>query len=115
MTPVLRDRLYWLRAPQRIQFKVALLVYQDHQHLLTTSPSTVDPAAQTTVDPHFGLQTKRSSWSRELELNSERSRSHMQDHINGINYHYVSDNHHLSKFLKPDLKQFSFLSLTVTN
>ena len=28
MTPVLRDRLHWLRAPQRIQFKVTLLVYK---------------------------------------------------------------------------------------
>ena len=27
VTSVLRDRLHWLRAPQRIQFKVAFLVY----------------------------------------------------------------------------------------
>ena len=27
-TPVLRDRLHWLHTPQRIQFKVALLVYK---------------------------------------------------------------------------------------
>ena len=28
VTPVLRDRLHWLRALQRIQFKVALLAYK---------------------------------------------------------------------------------------
>ena len=28
VTPILRDRLHWLLAPQRIQFKIALLVYK---------------------------------------------------------------------------------------
>ena len=33
---------------------------------------------------------------------------HMQDRISGINYHCVSDNHHLSTFLIPGLKVFVF-------
>ena len=28
VTPILRNRLHWLRAPQRIEFKVALLMYK---------------------------------------------------------------------------------------
>ena len=28
VTPVMRDRLHWLRVPQRIRFKVVLLVYK---------------------------------------------------------------------------------------
>ena len=28
VTPILRDLLHWLRAPQRLEFKVALLVYK---------------------------------------------------------------------------------------
>ena len=33
MTPILRDRLHWLRAPQRIEFNVALLVYKAFNNL----------------------------------------------------------------------------------
>ena len=39
----------------------------------------------------------------------------MQDRISGINYHCVSDNHHLSTFFKTRLKTFLFSSLTVTS
>ena len=33
VTPILRNRLYWLRAPQRIEFKVALLMYKGINNL----------------------------------------------------------------------------------
>ena len=49
VTPVLRDRLHWLRAPQRIQFKVTLLVYKainnlapDYTTIYCRSSSTND-------------------------------------------------------------------------
>ena len=33
VTPILRNRLHWLRAPQRIEFKVALLMYKGINNL----------------------------------------------------------------------------------
>ena len=77
LTLFLRDRLHWLRACHRIQFTVALLVYKAINYLAqTTSPATVNPATQMTIDQNSDLQKKRSSSSRKLELNTERSRSH---------------------------------------
>ena len=58
-TPVLRDRLHWLRALQRIQFKVGLLVYKainnpapDYITSYCQSSSTNDRRST------LGLQTK---------------------------------------------------------
>ena len=92
MTPVLRDRLHWLRAPQRIQFKVALLVYKAINNLapdyitIYCRPSSTNDRRSTvrSADKAILIEPK-------IELNSERSRSHMPDRISAINYHCVSD------------------------
>ena len=86
VAPVLCNRLHWLCALERIQFKVVLLVYKAINNLVpVTSWATIARVAQT-MSIHIGLQTKRSSSSRKLELSSGRNLSHLQ---NRINYHCV--------------------------
>ena len=137
--------------PQRIQFKVALIIYKammainnlapdyitsycrssstnDHRSTLRSADKAIliKPKTRTKCGKKSFSYAGPHRWNqlplcvRHMQDRISGINYHcvsdiciMQDRISGINYHCVSDNHHPSTFIKPGLKHFCFLSLTV--
>ena len=58
VTPILRHRLHWLRAPQRIEFKVTLLMYKGINNL---APDYIT-SYRISVSTNQRRSTKSPSW-----------------------------------------------------
>ena len=116
VTPILRDRLHWLRAPQRIEFKVALLVYKTFNNLAPDNIAsyTFNQVAPTNFDSHFGLQTRASSSCLRLWPSLTNNHLLLPHLICGTICQLMFDNHYRSTYLREVLKHFCSISFVGT-
>ena len=111
-TPILRDRLHWLRAPQRIQSKVALLVYTalnslSHDYISSYCQSSSTIQRRSTLrSVDEGVLIAPSSANDHLLL---------PDLICGTICQTMFDDRHRTTSLREGLKHFCLISLLETN